>query len=307
MTRLAVNGIELNVEVSGAVDAPALTLLHGFTGDVSTWKDGGHPRSPAKGPTRGELDLRSDLPGAWSAYRIVRVDLIGHGRSDAPADAARYSMQHATSDLVAVLDHLGIARTALLGYSLGGRVALHLALAAPERLSALVCESASPGIEDATERAARVAADAALADSIERDGIEAFVDRWQAQPLFASQSNLPAAVLDAQRSVRLSQSPRGLANSLRGMGAGAQAYLLPRLASLNMPSLFIAGALDERYAAMAPRLAAAVPGAEQRIVPEAGHAVHLEQPAAFAASVGEFLERHAPDQATLRSQHASHK
>jgi 2-succinyl-6-hydroxy-2,4-cyclohexadiene-1-carboxylate synthase len=300
MTRLAVNGIALNVEVSGDTDAPALLLLHGFTGDVSTWEDRGHPRTPAKGP------IRSVLGDAWTDYRIVRVDLIGHGRSDAPTDAARYSMGHAVSDLVAVLAHLGIARTAMLGYSLGGRVALHLALAAPQRLWALVCESASPGIEDIDERAARVAADAALADSIERDGIEAFVDRWQAQALFASQSRLPAAVLEAQRRVRLSQSPRGLANSLRGMGAGAQEYLLPRLASLDVPSLFIAGALDERYAAMAPRLTATVPGAEQRIVPDAGHAVHLEQPAAFAAIVGDFLKRHAPDQANRRSQHASH-
>ena len=96
-------------------------------------------------------------------------------------------------DLTALLDRLGIARAPVVGYSMGGRVALHLALGAPERVAALVLESASPGIADAAQRAARVKSDEALADDIERLGIEAFVDRWEAQPLFASQSRLAAA------------------------------------------------------------------------------------------------------------------
>ena len=175
MTRIAVNGIDLNVETSGRGDGPALLLLHGFTGDAATWQ----PVLPY-----------------FDAYRTVRVDLIGHGQSDSPADPARYTMAHAVEDLMALLDHLDIEQTALVGYSLGGRVALHFALAAPELLWALVLESASPGIDDPMERDARFASDAQLAASLERDGIEAFVDRWQAQPLFASQLKLPAAVLE---------------------------------------------------------------------------------------------------------------
>ena len=268
MTRLLVNGIHLNVEVSGPADATALMLLHGFTGDATTWEP--------------FLD-------AWPGIPTIRVDLIGHGRSDSPADPARYGMAHAVEDLLAVLDHLGVERAAVLGYSMGGRVALHLSTAAPDRLSTLIVESTSPGIEDDAQRAARRASDEALAADIERDGIAAFVDRWQAQPLFASQASLPAAVRERQRRQRLRQSPAGLANSLRGMGAGAQEYLLPRLASLRTQTLFIAGALDERYVAEARRMAAAVRGAGLAVLPGAGHAAHLEQPEAFAATVGQFL------------------
>src|SRR3990170_631958 len=267
MTRFAVNGIHLNVEDSGG-EGPALMLLHGFTGDATTWEP--------------FLD-------AWSMFRILRVDIVGHGRSDAPLASGRYSMQHAVADLTALLDQLGVEQTVLLGYSMGGRLALHLALAAPERIAALFLESASPGIEDPTKREARRKSDAALAASIERDGIEAFVDRWQAQPLFASQSSLPRDVRERQRAQRLAQNPLGLANSLRGMGAGAQAYLLPRLASLKVPALFVAGAPDARYVAEAQRMAGAVPGSACEVIPDAGHAAHLEQPEAFAATVGRFL------------------
>jgi len=267
---MTVNSIDLNVEVSGS--GPALTLLHGFTRDVREWE----PLLPA-----------------WTGFQLVRIDLIGHGRSDSPPDASRYTMAHAADDLAAVLDGLGIGRTALLGYSLGGRVALHFALAHQQRLWALALESASPGIADPAERAARRQGDAELAESIVRDGLEAFVDRWQAQPLFASQSRLPAAVLAEERRRRLENSPLGLANSLRGMGAGVQDYLLPRLRELRVPTLFVAGALDGRYAALA-RSMAEVAGADHRIIEGAGHATHLERPAEFAAAVGEFLGQHAP-------------
>jgi 2-succinyl-6-hydroxy-2,4-cyclohexadiene-1-carboxylate synthase len=274
--RIAVNGISLNVETSGRGDGLALLLLHGFTRDARAWE----PVLPC-----------------FDGYRTVRVDLIGHGRSDSPADPARYTMTHAVEDLIALLHHLEIERTALLGYSLGGRVALQLALEAPELLWALVCESASPGIEDPAARAARIESDEALAVSLQEEGIEAFVERWQAQSLFASQPRLPAAVLEEQRRQRLENSTLGLANSLRGMGAGAQEFLLPRLHEIDLPALFVAGALDQRYAALAPKMAAEVPGAECRIIEGAGHTTHLEQPEAFAAAVTGFLSRHRPDPA----------
>ncbi len=162
-------------------------------------------------------------------------------------------MAHAVEDLTALLHHLDIDRTALLGYSLGGRVALHFAVEAPQLLWALVIESASPGIEDDMERDARFGSDAQLAASIESDGIEAFVDRWQAQPLFASQRSCPPTCSSEQRRQRLDNSALGLANSLRGMGAGAQRWLLPELPQSDVPTLFLAGALDERYAATGAR------------------------------------------------------
>jgi 2-succinyl-6-hydroxy-2,4-cyclohexadiene-1-carboxylate synthase len=280
MTRIAVNGISLNVETSGRGDGPALLLLHGFTRDARAWQ----PLLPC-----------------FDAYRTVRVDLIGHGKSDSPADAARYTMAHAVDDLTALLHHLDIERTALLGYSLGGRVALHFAVEAPHLLRALVIESASPGIEDDMERDARFASDAQLAASIEADGIESFAERWQAQPLFASQRQLPTAVLDEQRRQRLDNSTLGLANSLRGMGAGAQRWLLPELPQIDVPTVFLAGALDQRYAALAPVMAAAIPNADHHVVEGAGHTVHLEEPEAWSRLVTDFLARHEPEPPGARS------
>ncbi len=267
MTRVAVNGVQLNVEQRG--EGPALLLLHGFTGSGATWTP--------------HLE-------AWRGFTTMAVDLLGHGESDRPRDPTRYRMERCVDDLTALLDRLGIRRAAVLGYSMGGRVALRLALHAPERLWALVLESASPGIEDAAEREERVRSDAALVGEIERDGVGAFIDRWQALPLFASQERAPASARQELRRQRLRNDPLGLANSLRGMGAGAQQPVFDRLGEIRTPALLLAGALDEKYCAFARRVTSALPCARLQIVPEAGHAVHLEQPQAFAGAVGEFLE-----------------
>ena len=265
--RLTVNDITLSVELAG--DGPALLLLHGFTGSASTWA-----------PLVPELSARR---------RTIAVDLIGHGRSDAPGGAERYRVERCVDDLGALLDALEVEAADVLGYSMGGRVALHLAAAMPRRVRSLVLESSSPGIADPAERAARVAADSALAESIERDGLRAFVARWEGLPLFASQARLPAETRARLRDQRLRNDPRGLANSLRGMGAGRQASLWNGLAALGMPALLIAGELDEKYRAVARAMAGFMPRAHVRIIPEAGHAVHLEQPETFLGAVLQFL------------------
>jgi 2-succinyl-6-hydroxy-2,4-cyclohexadiene-1-carboxylate synthase len=269
VSRVAVNGIGYNVEVSGS--GPGLLLLHGFTGDVTTW-------DPFVGPGK-----------AFDGFTAIRVDVIGHGGTDSPDEPERYTMPHAVADLVAILDYVGLEKVSLLGYSMGGRLALHLALAAPERFDAFVFESASPGIRNEEERASRRTADGLLADSIGVDGIEAFIDRWQAQALFASQLTLPAEVQARQRARRLAQSPAGLANSLRGMGAGRQKYLVPRLHELKSPTLLIAGALDERYVSLTSVMASEIKGSITHIIDNAGHAAHMEQPDEFGRVVVTFL------------------
>lgn len=272
MTQIAVNGVSLNVEVRQA--GPALLLLHGFTGSGATWTP--------------HLE-------AWWKFTTIAVDLLGHGRSACPADPARYGMERCVEDLLALLDQLGVQRTAVLGYSMGGRVALHLALRlalqAPDRLWALVLESASPGISSASERQTRRTSDAALADSIEQDGLAAFVDRWQALPLFATQAQLPAAVRDALRHQRMAHTPHGLANSLRGLGAGMQEPVLHSLGHVRVPVLLLAGARDTKYCALARRMATVLPHPRVAIVPESGHAIHLERPVIFADTVERFLDR----------------
>ena len=279
MTRVAVNGVHLNVQLQG--EGPALLLLHGFTGSSATWM----PHLSAS--------------GGWRGFTTVAVDLLGHGDSDCPPDPRRYGMERCVEDLTALLDQLGVRRVAVVGYSMGGRVALHLALSASggaDRLWALVLESASPGIEDASEREERLRSDAAVAEAIEREGIAAFVDRWQAQPLFATQGRLPATARERLRRQRLRNDPVGLGNSLRGMGAGAQEPVFDRLSEIRTPTLVLAGSEDEKYCALARRTAAALPRARLQIVPEAGHAVHLERPGAFAEAVREFLEECLPSE-----------
>lgn len=268
MTRIAVRDVYYNVEVNHA--GLAVLLLHGFTGSSVTW------------PPHLE---------AWREFTTVAVDLLGHGRSDCPTDPDRYRMEHGVEDLLALLDHLGIQQTAVVGYSMGGRVALHLALRAPERLWALILESVSPGIEDAVERETRRKNDAALAEAIERDGIAAFVDHWQALPLFATQAQLPSAVREALRRQRLDNNPQGLAHSLRGLGAGMQESVLQHLKRLWMPVLLLAGALDAEYCELARQMAALLPDNRLAIVPQSGHAIHLEWPVVFANAVLLFLKR----------------
>jgi 2-succinyl-6-hydroxy-2,4-cyclohexadiene-1-carboxylate synthase len=264
-----VNGITLHIELSGA--GRPLLLLHGFTGSAATWA--------------------TFLDQLAPHFRALAPDLIGHGRSGSPPDAGRYSIERCVADLLAILDMLQLERADVLGYSMGGRVALHLACAARERVGALVLESSSPGIADPAERDARVAADEALAESIERDGLAAFVERWERLPLFASQAGLPQEVRARLHAQRLRNDPRGLANSLRGMGAGSQASLWEQLPGLGIPTLLIAGELDAKYRALAGQMQALLPNARATIIAGAGHAVHLERPQAFVQNVLEFLGR----------------
>ncbi|HEX9994834.1 MAG TPA: alpha/beta fold hydrolase [Acidimicrobiales bacterium] len=244
----------LHADTTGA--GPRLVLVHGFTQDRRCW-----------GPVAGALA---------EDHEVVLVDAPGHGRSaGVPAgleDGAR------------LLGEAG-GRAAYLGYSMGGRLCLTLALARPELVTALVLVGATAGIEDPGERAARRAADEALADRLERIGVEAFVDEWLAGPLFAG---LPAwARFEAERR---EGSAAGLAASLRLAGTGTQPPSWHRLGELAMPVLVVAGERDIRFSAAGRRLAAAVgPNAAFAAVPGAGHAAHLEAPDRFLAVVRPWL------------------
>lgn len=278
--RLSVDGLTYNMTIAGEA-GPPLLLLHGFTGSAATW-----------------LPLLAPLA---AHHRVVAVDLPGHGRTDAPKDPSRYGIDRTVRDLLALMDQLGAAHAppggdprepwTALGYSMGGRLALHLALATPDRVAALVLEGVSPGIVDQDERYRRREADDVLAGRIERDGIAAFVEYWEALPLFASQRRLPDPARASLRASRLANAPHGLANSLRGAGAGTQESLTNRLATLPMPVLLIAGEWDEKYRRLAGEMAGRIPYAQVAIIPNAGHAAHLEQPERFVATVREFLER----------------
>ena len=163
-----------------------------------------------------------------------------------------------------------------VGYSMGGRLCLHLALARPGLVRRLVLLGAHPGIEDEGERAARRAADEALAASIERYGVDTFLERWLAQPLFAGLAEPGPRRHD----------PAVLTACLRRLGTGTQESLWPRLAELSMPVLVLAGERDKKYVELGHRIAAAIgDNARFAVVSGAGHAAHLEQPEAFCALV----------------------
>ena len=264
---IQVNDAALYVHQWGAGDP--LLLLHGFTGSGESWSE------------VAEL-LASD-------HRVIAPDLLGHGQSDAPTAPERYRIGRCADDLIALLDVLKLAQVDLLGYSMGGRVGLYLALTYPTRVRRLVLESASPGLNDSSARAARVAGDAALAEQIERDGVEAFIDYWENIPLFESQRALPGSVRERARAGRLRNRAAGLANCLRGLSTGAQSSLWNRLTELDIPTLLIAGALDVKFTDINRRMADALPQAQLAIFAENGHSVHLESPGLYAQTVRDFL------------------
>ena len=272
-----VNGVQIGVLQSepsarGSASRGTLVLLHGFTGSACNWEG-----------------LCADL--ALPGWRIIALDMLGHGRSSAPDDAERYSMEHCRSDILAVLQEIGVqaGEAVLLGYSMGGRIALYTAFSRFFR--ALILESASPGLADAREREQRRSSDNVLATHIEQEGVAPFVERWEKLPLFASQSNLPIAQQQAVHRQRLQNRAVGLANSLRGVGTGAQPALHAELSTLALPVQLIAGELDAKFCTIARQMACDLPHATLHIVAGAGHTVHLEQPAMFAQLVTQFCLR----------------
>ncbi len=257
--RIETPGAALHVEMRGA--GSPVAVLHGFTGSARSME----------GVARGL--------SAW--HRTLAFDLVGHGRSEAPRDPAAYALPRCLSQLAAALDALGIPRAHLVGYSLGGRVALSFCAARPERVRSALLVGASAGLEDPAARAARAREDEALAREIELSGLPAFVERWMAQPLLASQEKLGAAFLARARAERLAQRAHGLAQALRGLGTGAMPPLHAALPGLRVPICLVAGAQDAKFAALARELAGRLPDARAECLPGAGHAAHLEEPAAF--------------------------
>ena len=250
--------------------SPPLLLLHGFTGSGLNWE--GHHRAFKQ------------------HFYTFTVDLLGHGDSESPADPERYHIELIARDLMDVLDVFEFPRVNLLGYSMGGRLALYTALTYPERINRLILESASPGLRTAAEREARIAQDEALAQRIETEGIEAFADYWTNLPLFATQT---PEVRERLKRQRLRNNPVGLANSLRGMGTGVQPSLWDRLGALAMPTLLICGALDTKFSAINAEMHDLIPDSKLVVIPGAGHTTHVEQPERFRAEVLRFLGENA--------------
>ena len=265
---MLINGVNLNIKLIGS--GPPLVALHGFAGDMSTWA--------------------KFVPEAAKRYTVITIDLLGHGGSDTPSEPERYRINHAVQDLAAAIREMGFSQTSFLGYSMGGRIALAAAVLVPDFCESLILEGASPGLTSPEARVRRQIKDEALADSILRDGIEAFVNDWEKQPLFRTQQSLPPEIRLQIRSQRLKSNPIGLANSLRATGLGTQPPFADSLPTLNIPVLCIAGEYDRKFTAIARRMCRKLRNGRVAVIPGAGHATHLEKPQDFNKVVLGFLD-----------------
>lgn len=235
----------LAAEVAGPDGGERLVFLHGFTQTGRSWKP------------IAEVFARQ-------GHECLVVDLPGHaGSTHVRADLRR------TADMVSAIG--GVAT--YVGYSLGGRAALHIALMYPDLVTRLVTIGANPGIDNELERAMRREADDELIERMAAIGLEAFLREWVALPLFGG-----LEVSDDDLADRMRNTVEGLASSLRLAGTGAQGTLWPRLRELNMPMLAMAGSRDEKFAAIAVQMADMVPRGTVELVPGAAHAAHLQQP-----------------------------
>jgi 2-succinyl-6-hydroxy-2,4-cyclohexadiene-1-carboxylate synthase len=238
----------------------SVVLLHGFSGTRRAWD--------------GVVEL---LDG--ERYRPLALDLPGHGvQTDAPRPIS-------FAGCVAHVLAAAPPRFVLCGYSMGGRVALHVALAAPERVARMVLLSTTAGIEDASERAARSCADHRLAEELERGPYEEFIERWRTQPLFAAE---PPAVRALAREDQRRNRPDALAAVLRGIGSGEMDPLWSRLCELTMPVTIVVGERDAKFRALGQRMESLLPNGELAIVP-GGHGLPLESPAAVAGAVAQHI------------------
>ena len=246
----------------------ATLCLHGFTGSAASW---------------------TFLNAYLENTRLIQVSLLGHGRTDSPESVRRYAMSSQLADLVEILNQLKLHKVNILGYSMGGRIALSFAARYPDRVNKLILESTSPGLRTCQERMARLKQDHQLAQKIRHEGLVKFVDFWESIPLFASQKALSAEKQAQLREGRLMSNPLGLARSLEGIGTGSQPSVWNALKHIHLPALFICGTLDEKFCNIARRMQQELKGSQLILAEQAGHTVHVEQPHFFGKIVSEFI------------------
>ncbi len=262
----------LHCTVNGAEDAPPLVFLHGFMGNTGDWDPIVH-------------ELRED-------FRCICFDLPGHGRSA----SARGDMAQTCDAIVGQLAARDIRRFGLTGYSMGGRIALYLALHYPGQVERLLLESASPGIRSHGERLHRASADAALARRLDAmgmadgSGFEAFVKAWYAKPLWTSLQERPA-LLERVMQRRRQNEPAALAQALRTLGVGEQPSLWDELARYTAPVRCVVGAHDAKYCRIAQEMRVWAPPVSVVTVPDSGHDVHLETPGEYVRHVRDFFSQ----------------
>jgi 2-succinyl-6-hydroxy-2,4-cyclohexadiene-1-carboxylate synthase len=261
--------LKLAYEAWGDGPQPLL-LLHGFTGNRSSFN---HLR-----PLLGEY------------VRAIVVDLPGHGQTPLPRRTGREGFLETVDALIRLMDELGLSSVDVLGYSQGARFALGAVLNHPERFARLIMESGSPGLHRRQQRTERRAKDRELANLIRQKGVAAFIEQWEALPMFEGlRTRLPPEEQELLRARRSACTVEGLVGALECLGLGVQPDYWPELHGQRRPTLLLTGALDEKFTRIARRMAAELPVVWRRTFDECGHAPHLEASEEYAREVLSFL------------------
>lgn len=256
--------------VQGSSDE-IVVFLHGFTGRGDDW-----------------AGIASALQSSRSQ---LMVDIVGHGSSDQPDRIEPYEMGSVVDQILSLLSNRPVGTVHLVGYSMGGRIALAMAARAPWFFASATLVSSSPGIADPAARQDRRDADDALADRIETIGVDSFMDEWFELPLFSSLiDRLGPDLVAAEKRKRTDVGTEGLANSLRGTGTGAMPPLWQALAAIRSPVLCVSGALDSKFGQLAEDMIDELPDGRHYRVPGAGHSLLLEAPNELAEALGMFHE-----------------
>lgn len=253
-------------EVQGDRHQPILLFLHGFMGD---WRD-----------------FAPIVQALSDRFCCLAVDLPGHGKTIVTGNDEQYGMKPTAAALVAWLDRLQISRCGLVGYSMGGRLALYLALHFPDRFPRVVLESASPGLKTDRERQARLQRDRALVAQLIAD-FPQFLEFWYQQPLFASLRQHPNFATILKR--RSQNQPIELAKSLCALNTGKQPSLWHLLERHRQPLLLLVGENDHKFCTINQEMAACCPTVRLTIVPQSGHVIHCEQPDKFTEQITTFF------------------
>jgi 2-succinyl-6-hydroxy-2,4-cyclohexadiene-1-carboxylate synthase len=265
MPQIRVDGGDLYYQVKG--QGPAITLLHGFTQRGESWRE-----------------AALQLGAAWT---VIVPDLRGHGRTTVPSEGD-HSQPAAAADLRRLWDHLEVSCSHLVGYSMGGRLALHVAATSAHDIRSLVVVSGHAGLSE-PERGRRREADSVLAEHILAVGIEQFAREWGEQQLFSGVRRRGREYTERLVAMRRANRPESLAASLRDMGAGAMASLWEELRSFDRPALILAGGEDLRYRAFGEQLAETLPNARLELIEGAGHALPQERPKEVGIAIARFL------------------
>lgn len=261
---IKIENIKYHIEIKG--EGNPIICLHGFSEDVSTWK---------------LLDLHG--------YKLILIDLIGHGKSDKPKESKYYSLEVMLKHLNKLISKLNLKKYSILGYSMGGRCALAYTLTYPNEINKLILESASYGEEKMLDRLKRRKEDFNLAKSIRQNGIEWFNQYWGSLSIFESQKVLPKSIMNDISRRRLANSTHALSNTLESTGQGNFPCLKDEIVKLSMPILYISGEYDKKYQKIGREFEVLNANVKHIIINRCGHNAHIENINGFVKVLNKFL------------------